>query len=247
MKKIFMFAISVTLLVSGCAKNNIKQHWGYSGAEAPAKWAQLSSDNFACNGKNQSPINLTGSINSELEPIKFNYQANGGGENLVNNGHTLQVNYTAGSSITIDQQEFKLLQFHFHAPSENHINDTSYPLEAHFVHADRNGNLAVIAVMYKEGKENQGLKQAWANIPQHKGDQHKFAKLIAAQDFLPANKDYYRFNGSLTTPPCSEGVRWLVMKTIETASKQQINAFKQILHEPNNRPLQPLNARPVLQ
>ncbi len=238
--------MSVSVLISGCAKINTKHNWGYSGAEAPSKWAQLSPENFACNGKNQSPINLTSYIKSELEPIKFNYQASGG-ENLVNNGHTLQINYAAGSSITVDQQEFKLLQFHFHAPSENHINGTSYPLEAHFVHADSNGNLAVIAVMYKEGKENKGLKQAWKNIPKHKGEQHKFSKLITAQDFLPANKKYYRFNGSLTTPPCSEGVRWLVMKTIETASQQQINAFKQILHEPNNRPLQPLNARPVLQ
>ena len=133
-------------------------HWGYSGEEAPENWAKLSADNFACSGKNQSPINLTGFIESELAPLAFNYSA--GGHEIVNNGHTVQVNYQEGSSIKIDGTQFNLLQFHFHAPSENNINGHSYPLEAHLVHADKDGNLAVVAVMFKEGAENKGLAAA---------------------------------------------------------------------------------------
>lgn len=232
------------LLVSGSAYSGDKSHWGYSGHEGPENWAKLSSDNFACSGKNQSPVNLSGFIEADLSPIRFNYKQ--GGHEILNNGHTVQVNYKKGSSIKVDGQTFDLLQFHFHAPSENHINGHSYPLEAHLVHADKKGNLAVVAVMFKQGAANKGLKKAWSNMPKHAGDKHKLSQTVAADDILPKSREHYRFNGSLTTPPCSEGVRWLVMKNSVTASKQQIAAFSQVLHEPNNRPLQAVNARIIL-
>jgi carbonic anhydrase len=139
------------------------------------------------------------------------------------------------------------LQFHFHAPSENHINGHSYPLEAHFVHADKNGDLAVVAVMFEEGSANPGLKKAWPGMPKHPGEKHELSETVAADDILPNDRDYYRFNGSLTTPPCSEGVYWLVMKNVATASKEQIDAFSHVLNEPNNRRLQAKNARIILQ
>ncbi len=228
--------------LSGCATQS--SHWGYSGHEGSKNWATLSSDNFACSGKNQSPINLSGFIEADLAPISFNYGL--GGYEILNNGHTVQINYKKGSSIALDGITFNLLQFHFHAPSENHIKGSSYPLEAHLVHADKDGNLAVVAVMFKEGYENSGLKDAWTIMPEHAGDKHQLPKQLSVNNILPNNREYYRFNGSLTTPPCSEGVRWLVMKNAITASKQQIDAFASVLHEPNNRPLQPVNARPVL-
>lgn len=237
-----LIAICALIGLSGCATHS--SHWGYSGHEGSENWAALSADNFACSGKNQSPINLSGFIEADLAPIKFNYEP--GGDEILNNGHTVQINYKKGSSITLDGKTFELLQFHFHAPSENHINGNSYPLEAHLVHADKDGNLAVVAVMFKEGNTNSGLKDAWSIMPKHAGDKHQLPNQLNVNNILPNSREYYRFNGSLTTPPCSEGVRWLVMKDAITASKQQIEAFSSVLHEPNNRPLQAVNARPIL-
>ena len=244
MKKSILLACAVFASSSAFSASH-GSHWGYSGETGPENWAKLSGDNFACTGKNQSPINLTGFIEAELSPLAFNYSA--GGSEIINNGHTVQINYQKGSTFTVDNSEFNLLQFHFHAPSENNIKGHSFPLEAHLVHADKEGNLAVVAVMFKEGAENKGLAAAWQKLPMHAGDKNKFAENIVASDILPANKEYYRFNGSLTTPPCSEGVRWFVMKDAVSASKEQIQAFKSTMHGPNNRPLQPVNARMILQ
>ncbi len=243
MKKTVITMCTLLGLSGGCATHNT--HWGYSGDEGAKNWATLSAEYEPCSGKNQSPINLSGFIEADLSPISFNYEA--GGYEILNNGHTVQLNYQKGSHITLDGINFELLQFHFHAPSENHINGHSYLLEAHLVHADKNGNLAVVAVMFKEGESNSGLAQAWNQMPQHIGIKHDLINVVSVDHILPENRDYYRFNGSLTTPPCSEGVRWLVMKNVMTASKQQIAAFSQVLHEPNNRPLQSINSRTILQ
>jgi len=267
MKKSFLLAAVLACCTTHvyAADNN---NWGYSGHQGPENWSSLTADNFACSGKNQSPINLTGFIESELKPIKFSYQT--GGNVIINNGHTIQVNYEQGSRIELDGQAFNLLQVHFHAPSENHINGHSYPLEAHFVHASKQGDLAVVAVMYEEGTpktvlevhtdefrdkvvvavmspQDKMLEKLWEVMPTAAGTKHELKARVNVDKLLPKHRDYYRFNGSLTTPPCSEGVRWLVMKEVVTVSKEQINAFEAVLHEPNNRPLQPINARPVLQ
>jgi carbonic anhydrase len=193
---------------------------------------------------NQSPINLTNYIEADLPAIKFDYKA--GGNEVVNNGHTIQVNYASGSTITVDGQEFELKQFHFHTPSENNIDGKSYPLEAHLVHADKDKNLAVIGVMFEKGEENSALAQAWKKMPEKGGEKESLSENVAAEGILPTDRDYYRFNGSLTTPPCSEGVRWLVMKNPITVSEEQIEKFAHVMHHPNNRPIQKVNARPVL-
>jgi len=266
MKKSFIFAAALACTTSIYAADHNK--WTYSGHQGPDNWASLTADNFACTGKNQSPINLTGFIESELKPIKFSYQS--GGHEIINNGHTIQLNYEQGSRIKLDNKAFNLLQVHFHAPSENHINGQSYPLEAHFVHASEQGELAVVAVMYQQGTpktvlevhtdefrdkvvvavmspQDKMLESLWDVMPTSAGAKHQLKDRVNITKLLPKHREYYRFNGSLTTPPCSEGVRWLVMKEVVTIAKEQINAFEAALHEPNNRPLQPLNARPVLQ
>lgn len=145
----------------------------------------------------------------------------------------------------IDGTSFKLLQFHFHTPSENHIEEISYPMEAHLVHADRDGNLAVVAVMFTEGKGNSLIGSVIDLIPAEAGKTNKSDHSINVMDMLPENKDYYRINGSLTTPPCTEGVLWLVLKDAAEVTKEQVAAFKSVMHE-NNRPVQPCYARPVL-
>jgi carbonic anhydrase len=247
-KEISMKPIILPLLVLALCSNAFAEHakhWTYDGAEGPENWARLAPEFATCAGKNQSPINLSGFVNADLKPISFTYKA--AGEEIINNGHTVQVNFGQGSNFELDGTQFNLKQFHFHAPSENHINGTAYPMEVHLVHADKNGNLAVIAVMLSEGKENPSLKNAWAKMPGKSGDKNALSAAVRAEDLLPANRDYYRFTGSLTTPPCTEGVLWLVMKEPVSVSHEQIKAFTDVISHPNNRPLQLVNARAVLE
>jgi carbonic anhydrase len=233
------------IMISCAGEKPHKVHWGYTGHEAPEYWGKLSPDFEMCaKGKNQSPIDLDGFIESSLMPISFNYAS--GASNIVNNGHTIQVNFAKGSTMAVDGQTFELKQFHFHAPSENHIGGKSFPMEAHLVHADEAGNLAVVAVMYVEGKENTAVKKLWNEMPKMAGGQNMLSEKINASQIMPKNKEYYRFNGSLTTPPCTEGVKWLVLKKYVSVSKEQVDAFSHVMHHPNNRPVQPVNARPVL-
>jgi carbonic anhydrase len=220
-------------------------HWEYTGDDGPAHWSTLAPEFAACAGRNQSPIDLDNFIEAELPPIAFDYKA--GGHDVVNNGHTIQVNYDAGSSISIDDDTFALKQFHFHAPSENHIDGKSFPIEAHFVHADAKGDLAVVAVMFEQGDNNPALDTLWARLPGKEGDPQALSPEIAAAELLPGNRDYYRYEGSLTTPPCSEGVRWLVLKHPVPVSAQQIDRLTKALGHPNNRPVQPVGARVILQ
>jgi carbonic anhydrase len=219
-------------------------HWGYTGDSGPRNWATLSPEFSDCTGKNQSPINLEGFVEAELPPVTFRYRK--GSTEVINNGHTVQVNQAPGSSLETGGMTFELKQFHFHSPSENLIDGKSYPMEAHLVHADRKGNLAVVAVMFIEGEANPMLAEVWKRMPEKAGEQQGLPAGISAEGILPEDRGYYRFNGSLTTPPCSEGVRWLVMKNPVAASGEQIRAFAEIMHHPNNRPVQPVNARPVL-
>ena len=238
--------VSGILFATGLAWAGDKSHWEYSGHAGPEHWGELSPEFSLCgSGRNQTPIDLDAMIEAELAPIEFKYQA--AGHEVINNGHTIQVNFESGSSIVIDGRQFDLKQFHFHAPSENHIKGRSYALEGHLVHADKDGNLAVVAVMFETGAANEVIGQAWKVMPEKAGDKSALGAKVSAEGLLPVQRDYYRFNGSLTTPPCSEGVRWLVMKEAMTASEAQIEHFAHVMHHPTNRPLQPLFARPVLQ
>ncbi|QKG00815.1 carbonic anhydrase [Aeromonas dhakensis] len=220
-------------------------HWEYSGEAGPAKWASLTPEFGQCAGSNQSPVNLSGLVKAELAPLQFHYLA--GGRSVTNNGHTVQVDYAPGSTLELDGMHFTLKQFHFHAPSENLIEGKSYPLEGHLVHVNDQGELAVVAVMFEPGSANSALGRAWTSLPAKAGEQHQLKEAVSAEQLLPAKRDYYRFSGSLTTPPCSEGVRWLVMKQPVQISQAQIDAFKAVMHHPNNRPVQPLHGRLVLQ
>lgn len=242
--KNLVIGLSMTLLSGAALCSGGAAEWDYVGDLGPDKWAQLSPEYGDCDGSNQSPINLTGFINADLEPIEFYYDA--GSEEILNNGHTVQVNSQPGNSIAIDGIQFELKQFHFHVPSENRIHGQWFPMEMHLVHADRHGNLAVIAVMVTEGPESEALAKAWAQMPE-KGETQTLTSDISPLEILPSDRSYYRFNGSLTTPPCSEGVRWLVMKRPISASKAQFDQFLTTMHHHNNRPVQPVNARPVLQ
>jgi len=222
-------------------------HWGYEGEAGPSNWSKLDPKFVMCAlGRNQSPIDITGFVEADLKPLKFTYSAGAQEIAIVNNGHTIQINYAPGSSLTVDGREFELKQFHFHAPSENKINGKQFPLEGHLVHADKDGNLAVVAVMFEEGAASSALAKLWEKLPTKSGDKNPLPTGLSVAQLLPANRDYYRYDGSLTTPPCSEGVRWLVLKKVATASKAQIDQFAKTMGHANNRPLNPINARTVL-
>jgi carbonic anhydrase len=226
-----------------------KAHWGYTGHTDPSHWGELSPKYAECaQGKNQSPINIVvaDSKDTNLQDIVFSYNATS--NSVVNNGHTIQVNIDDGSAIMIDGKRFELKQFHFHTPSENQIDGKHFPLEAHFVHLDKEGNIAVLALMFEEGKSNTILEKIWSKMPANADD--KSALTLSSDDIhalLPKENAYYRFSGSLTTPPCSEGVRWFVLKTAVNISKEQVEKFLHTMHHANNRPVQNINARKVLQ
>jgi len=234
------------LVYLGSAPALAQHHWGYSGEAGPENWSKLDGKNVMCGiGRNQSPIDLAGFVEADLKPLKADYKA--GASEIVNNGHTVQVNYAPGSTLAVGGRTFELKQFHFHAPSENRIGGKPFPLEGHLVHADKDGNLAVIAVMFQEGAANPMLTKLWEKMPVKSGDKNALSAGLSVTQLLPADRDYYRFNGSLTTPPCSEGVWWLVMKKPATVSKAQVDQFSKTIGFANNRPIQPVNARPVLQ
>ncbi len=245
MSKVGSTAPLMAALAMAWSGTAFAQHWGYAGEAGPENWSKIDPKFAMCGiGRNQSPIDLRGFVESDLKPLKFAYKA--GAADIVNNGHTVQIDYAAGSSLTVDGRTFELKQFHFHAPSENRIGGKQFPLEGHLVHADKDGNLAVVAVMFQEGAANPLLAKLWEKLPPKAGDKSALPAGLSVSQLLPADRDYYRFNGSLTTPPCSEGVWWLVLKKPASASKAQVAQFSKTVGFSNNRPVQPVNARPVL-
>jgi carbonic anhydrase len=218
-------------------------HFEYSGTEGPEHWKDC--DNYKdCGGTVQSPINITAATtDAALGDITFTYDSSK--TSVLNNGHTLQWAYDAGSSITFGGTKYQLLQYHFHSASEHTINGASFPLEVHLVHKDTvSGKLAVIGVIFNEGAENPLLAKFMASFPTAANATYDNAMRYIASDLLPAGRGYYTYGGSLTTPPCSEIVTWIVMKDQITASKAQIDAMKAIMHT-NNRPVQSLNGRQI--
>lgn len=216
--------------------------WSY---EKAADWGTLHQNYTACNGAYQSPINIDHAVKAELKPLEFSYNTTI--QAIENKGHTIQVDFAEGGILMLDDEPFTLKQFHLHSPSENQIKGKSYPLEIHFVHSNSKGQLAVVGLMYNQGIENPMLKRMWQQLPKQKGDRVMLVTPESVRGMLPRNLEYYRFSGSLTTPPCSEGVRWLMMKEIQYASAQQIAAFSELMGHPNNRPIQPLNGRVIVE
>ena len=215
-------------------------HWTY---EEVKEWGEAPEFETCKLGKEQSPINIVKKEvkKSDLPAIETHYDSSKA--EIVNNGHTIQINLSAGGSAQLRNSEYKLVQFHFHTPSEEKINGKNYPMVAHLVHKNADGHLAVIALLIKEGKENAALKNIFANLPTEEG-KSDLANAVNVNDILPASLKYYGFNGSLTTPPCSEGVAWHVVEKPIELSKGQIAAFKKIFKS-NARPVQPLNGRVV--
>lgn len=168
------------------------------------------------------------------------------GHEVVNNGHAVQINANPGSTLEVDGKTFQLQQFHFHVPSEHRLEGRSFPLEAHLVHADAQGALLVLGVLFETGAANDLLGSVLGSLPPGPRQTRTLGSPVAAVGLLPIDRDYLRYNGSLTTPPCSEAVRWLIIKQRATASQAQTDRIGEAVGFANNRPLQPVNARPLL-
>lgn len=223
-------------------------HWSYDGAESPGHWAEINSEFKTCQqGKNQSPINIDHALAAHVAPLKLNYTE--GPATLLNNGHTIQAsfNHNNTNTFTLNDTTWTLEQFHFHAPSENTINGKHYPMEMHLVHSSKDGDVAVVAVMFEIGKKNEGLAELWKKLPTSVDKSNALTHHINMDSLVPEDTTYWRFSGSLTTPPCTEGVTWLVMKHPLTLSEQQLQQFKSVMHHDNNRPIQPLHGRVVVE
>lgn len=242
-----LIALAVTVTATGAfAASNHDTHWGYTGHGAPEQWGSLAAEFGTCSaGKSQSPVDIVATVDGQLPALSPNYRPSE--VTVVNNGHTIQVDYAdSANTLSVGGKEYTLKQFHFHVPSENKIKGKQFPMEAHFVHADAEGNLAVVGVLYENGRENAKLAPIWKVMPKKEGSV-KLRQTFNAADLLPGNLDYYRFSGSLTTPPCSEGVAWMVLKNYDHISAKQAARFQAVIGSHNNRPVQPLNARIVVE
>ena len=221
-------------------------HWGYSGAAGPQRWGELAADYQLCrDGRQQSPIDVAQPNEAGLSGLDFRYRPTP--LRIVNNGHTVQVNYAGGSIMRTGLHEYELLQFHVHSPSEHTIGGEAAPMEIHLVHRDDRGELGVVGVMVVEGQESLALSEIWRHLPPRADGEHAIeGVVINARDLLPWDTGYFAYMGSLTTPPCSEGVHWHLMSQPIEASAQQIRRFVELLG-PNARPVQPRNGRFLIQ
>lgn len=210
-------------------------NWGYEGAGAPQHWGELSPDFKVCSlGMEQTPIDLTEAIKAQVDsPFTLDYRAVGG--KIVNDGHTIMVNTDPGCSATIKGVRYELLQYHFHHPSEHLLSGKPFDMEAHYVHRTPDGRVAVIGSFIRVGAESAPLASMFSSMPATAGSERAFAPVDPSLAF-PVNRAYYRYMGSMTTPPCLEGLVWTMFKDPIEASASQIQQFAALF---------PLNARPV--
>jgi carbonic anhydrase len=215
-------------------------HWGYEGEMGPEKWGKEFPTCSA--GKSQSPLDIKGPFVKSRVVVSADYKE--GPLKMLNNGHTIQVVVTPGSKLRIDGIAHELLQFHFHRPSEEKIDGKPMAMVVHFVHKNAEGKLAVLGVLLKEGNENPGIKTLWANLPKEENVEYAPDGVnFNPGNLLPREFDFYSYEGSLTTPPCTEGVRFFILKTTVNIAKEQAQAFP---FQMNARPVQALNGREIL-
>jgi carbonic anhydrase len=252
--------VACPLLAVGCAGHgDLSNHhyfheaerphaaeWGYAGDIGPEHWGDLSPDYaLAKTGTSQSPIDIDVTAASDLPPIRFDYHP--ATIDLVYNGHTVEEKEDKHSSIEVGGVRYTLEQFHFHAPSEHTIGGRHADMEMHLVHKSGAGAVAVVAVMIRAGAENPAFAPVWGNLPTAENKSRQSSTTVDVGKLLPSNtSSYYRYAGSFTTPPCTEGVLWMVLHEPVELSASQIAAFRDVIHG-NNRPVQALRGRTVEQ
>lgn len=220
--------------------------WTYDGERGPERWGALDPAYAACrDGERQSPIDIDRADPARLAPLEFHYRVTM--LDMAQDGHTVRVNYRPGSYVTIGEDRFDLVQFHFHTPGEHRIGGKRFPMEMHLVHRNARGELAVVAVLAAAGEPNLAAREIWAHLPEATDTHVLNARvLINVRDLLPDERQHFRYAGSLTTPPCTEGVHWLVLLSPVTFSTEQIEMLSRIVG-PNARPVQARRGRFVMQ
>jgi carbonic anhydrase len=221
-----------------------KTEWSYSGANGPKNWAKLDPANHDCKyGHKQSPIDIWVRSRSALPHINFNYQNTP--LRIIDNGHTIQVNFPSGSWLTVGKEKFELRQLHFHLPAEERVHGKSYDMTVHLVHESLQAKIAVIAVLLERGKANSAIETIWDHLPRIKHQEQVISDVtFNPSALLPESAGYFTYLGSLTTPPCTEDVTWLVLKAPVEVSPVQLVAFSRI-YPHNARPIQPTGLRAV--
>jgi len=220
-------------------------HWGYEGAAGPATWGALKPEFGLCaNGQRQSPIDIRGGLAVDLEPVKFDYRPSA--FSVIDNGHTVQVNMPPGNAIEVGGRRYELVQFHFHRPSEERIDGRQFEMSLHLVHKDPSGRLAVVGVLLGKGPAHPAVQTVWNNLPLEKNEEAAARAQLDPSHLLPEDRRYFTYMGSLTTPPCSEGVQWVVMRTPVTVTPEQVELFARI-YPMNARPAQPVAGRRIMQ
>jgi carbonic anhydrase len=216
--------------------------WSYMGETGPSHWGDLCPEYaVAKTGKQQSPIDIRGTLPKALPRLDFKYRPSQ--IHLIYNGHTIQENEDPGS-FGIANDKFELQQFHFHAPSEHTVDGKHFPMEMHLVHKAQDGTSGVVAVLINEGEHNRAFDPVWDNLPDANQPQRDTQFKVDALSLLPRDTTYYSYDGSFTTPPCTEQVKWVILAQPVSLSKQQITRFREVIHD-NNRPVQRLNGRQV--
>ena len=250
----------LTFVLAACsdsprdASPNATPEWHYEGAEGPAHWASLSPTFAACGeGQHQSPIDITQAtpaatpeLRTSFPPAELRIAHHGHIADGLNNGHTIQINYPDAETLNLGGTAYELVQYHFHGPSEHTVDGKHFPMEMHLVHKSAGDKLAVVGVFIAEGAHNKAFDPVWANLPGQKGVETHYSDVTVDVDaLLPNARTSYRYDGSLTTPPCSEGVSWIVMTTPIELSREQLSAFTHVIND-NSRPVQKLNGRMIL-
>lgn len=238
---------TIVLIAGIAAQDHSPEHtWDYGDALGPSHWGDLKPEFAPCKtGHRQSPINIRHARKADLPALRFDYKPSP--LRIIDNGHTIMVNYAPGSFLSVAGKQYELKQFHFHRPSEEKINGKAFDMTVHLVHTDAEGKLAVVAVLLRKGDDNPLVRELWNDLPKQKEKEAIFDQVqIDVSRILPADRTYYTFSGSLTTPPCSEDVTWFVLKHSVTVSAGEINQFSQ-LYRNDARPTQPLYDRTVLE
>ena len=244
---IFVICVALLLLIVSVAQeHHPERSWDYSDANGPSHWGDLKPEFAPCKtGHRQSPIDIRNPKKADLAPLRFDYKPSP--LHIIDNGHTIMVNYDPGSFLSVGGKKYALKQFHFHRPSEERIDGKSFDMTAHLVHADSEGKLAVVAILLQQGQDNPFVRELWKDLPNEKDKEEVLDNIqIDVSRLLPSDRGYYTFSGSLTTPPCSEDVTWFVLKHPTTVSAEEIAQFSQ-LYRNDARPIQPLYGRVVLE
>jgi len=243
----FVIYATAVLVVSGAAQEHHPEHsWDYGDANGPTHWGDLKPEFAPCKtGHHQSPIDIRDPRKADLPPLRFDYKPSP--LRIIDNGHTVMVNYAPGSFLYVGGKQYELKQFHFHRPSEEKIDGKGFEMTVHLVHADREGKLAVVAILLQQGDDNPLVRELWKDLPKEKEKEEILSNIqIDISRLLPSDHGYYTFSGSLTTPPCSEDVTWFVLKHPTTVSAAEIEQFSR-LYRNDARPTQPLYDRLVLE